>query len=269
MKMDIRTLWDFGDPEISEARFLEAMYVANEDEKLILKTQIARSYGMRMDFDRAREILSEVQPGLETVSDEVNAWYLLELGRTYCSTAHAKEALTTEAREIARSSYRASFEQFRKLQLDFNAIDALHMMTTVDTAPDKQMHWNQQALDFMEQSGQVEAKKWEGSLRNNLGYAYHLAQRYEEALVDFDLSLKARQAAGNDNGVRIAKWMIARTLRAKDRLDEALVIQLDLEKEWDKIGSSDTYVYEELEHLYRQLGDTARADYYQSKQTKA
>jgi len=36
----------------------------------------------------------------------------------------------------------------------------------------------------MEGSDQPAAKKWEGSLRNNMGYSLHLAKRYDEALAE-------------------------------------------------------------------------------------
>jgi hypothetical protein len=49
------------------------------------------------------------------------------------------------------------------------------------------------------------------------------------------------------------------------RLLEALAIQLRLEKECDATGEPDPYVFEELEHLYRALQDTERADFYAAR----
>jgi hypothetical protein len=56
--------------------------------------------------------------------------------------------------------------------------------------------------------------------------------------------------------------MIAWTLRSLGRLQEAVEIQLRLEREWDELGEPDPYVFEELEHLYRALGDAAKAEHY-------
>jgi hypothetical protein len=56
--------------------------------------------------------------------------------------------------------------------------------------------------------------------------------------------------------------MIAWTLRAMDRLHEALDIQLRLEQEWDADGEPSQYVYQELEHLYSALQETERSEHY-------
>jgi hypothetical protein len=48
-------------------------------------------------------------------------------------------------------------------------------------------------------------------------------------------------------------------------LDEAIEIQLRLEREWDEAGEPDPYVFEELEHLYRALQDGERADFYAAR----
>ena len=117
----------------------------------------------------------------------------------------------------------------------------------------------------MEASSQEEAKKWEGSLRNNLGYAYHLAGRYDEALAQFRLSLAAHERSGRAANVRIAHWMIARTLRFQGKVQEAIAIQLRLEREWNEAGQPDPYVFEELEKLYRDAGNAALADAYAAK----
>ena len=50
MALDISALWDFNSPELSEQRFLAALSSASSDEALILKTQVARSHGLRGDF---------------------------------------------------------------------------------------------------------------------------------------------------------------------------------------------------------------------------
>jgi len=50
------------------------------------------------------------------------------------------------------------------------------------------------------------------------------------------------------------------------RVDEALEMQLRLERECDDAGQPDRYVFEELEVLYRDKGDSKRAEHYQSRQ---
>jgi len=258
-------MWDFNSPGLSEQRFRAALPGASADEALVLKTQIARTYGIRGNFAQALEQLAEIQPQVQRAGPEANARYHLELGRCYCSATHPPESQTAEARELARVAYMKAFELAKEHTLDDLAIDALHMMTFVDTAPEDQLEWDRKALAFMESSLQPAARKWEASLHNNTGYALHLLGRYEEALAEFKLALAARERTGKPQDIRVAHWMIAWTLRAMGRLAEALGIQLRLEKEGDEAGEPDPYVFEELEHLYKALNDDQKAEYYATR----
>jgi tetratricopeptide (TPR) repeat protein len=269
MAIEISSMWDFGSPGLSEERFREALEGASSDDALVLKTQIARTYGLRKDFARAQQLLAEIQPQVDSASPEARVRYHLELGRTYSSATHPPESQTPEARELARAAYTQAFELARDARLDDLAIDALHMMTFVDTTPEAQLEWDRKAMAFMEAASQPAAKKWEGSLHNNTGYALHLLARYEEALAEFKLALAARQRLGKPGDIRVAHWMIAWTLRAMGRLDEALDIQLRLEKECDEAGEPDPYVFEELEHLYKALGNEEKAEHYAARQKAA
>jgi hypothetical protein len=63
--------------------------------------------------------------------------------------------------------------------------------------------------------------------------------------------------------------MVARTLRSLQRHDEALAIQLRLEREFDAAGQPDPYVFEELEALYRARGDADKAEHYNARRAAA
>lgn len=265
MAADVSSLWNYSEPEASEKRFREALASADGDDRLILQTQIARTYGLRRNFMEARRMLAEIQETVSRASPEAQVRYYLELGRTYASTAHQSEEVTSEHRETARSMYTSAFDRAKDARLDYLAVDALHMMSTVDTAPKDQLAWDLKAVAFMEASAQAEARKWEGSLRNNVGYANFLLGNYDEAIAQYRLSLAAHERSGRATNVRIAHWMIARTLRAQGLTQEAVAIQLRLEREWNDAGEPDPYVYEELEQLYRAAGDTALAEQYAAK----
>lgn len=265
MAIDVAPLWKFSDPAASEQRFRDALATASGDDAIELQTQIARTYGLRRRFDEARRILADVEPAIARAGPAAQVRYHLELGRTYASATHKADEITPERREKARAAYMTAFDKAKAARLDYLALDALHMMVMVDAAPEAQLAWNEKAIAYMEASSQDEAKKWEGSLRNNVGYAYHLAGRYDEAIAQYRLSLAAHEREGRPANVRIAWWMIASTLRAQGKAEEALAIQLRLEREWDAAGEPDPYVYEELEALYRQAGDAARADAYAAK----
>jgi tetratricopeptide (TPR) repeat protein len=265
MAIDLAPLWNHSDPAASEQRFRDALATASGDDAIELQTQIARTYGLRRRFDEARRILAGIEPAIGGAGPAAQVRYHLELGRTYASTTHKADEITPERREKARAAYMTAFDKAKAARLDYLALDALHMMVMVDSAPEAQLAWNEKAIAYMEASSQDEAKGWEGSLRNNVGYAYHLAGRYDEAIAQYRLSLAAHERQGRPANVRIAWWMIARTLRAQGKAEEAIAIQLRLEREWDAAGAPDPYVYEELEVLYRQAGDAARADAYAAK----
>lgn len=260
--IDVNTLWDHSRPDLSEQRFRAALKSATPDEQRILKTQIARTYGIRGRFARARELLAELQPELAKSSVEVRVRYFLELGRTYASAVHPESAQIPENLAQARHLFLRAYELAAQAKLDYLAIDALHMMPFADSDPAQQLAWNERAIAYMERSRQADAKAWEGSLRNNAGYARHLMGDYDEALRQFQLSRAAHARRGRDRDVRIADWMIARTYRAQKRYAEAIALQLDLERRWKEAGEVDHYVFEELELLYRATGDEALAAKY-------
>ncbi|HUP09734.1 MAG TPA: tetratricopeptide repeat protein [Caldimonas sp.] len=259
--VDVDALWD-DDPAVAEAHFRAALANASGDDALILETQIARTYGLRRDFAQARRILDDVEPRLARAGAEARARYALELGRTLASATHPPETQTDATRAAARSAYESAASIARDAGLDALRVDALHMMGFVDTQPADQLRWARAALAVAQASSQPAARRWEASLRNNAGYALHELGRYEEALVEFRMALALREQGTNAQATRIAWWMVAWTLRALGRDDEALDIQLRLERESVAAGTPDPDVFEELEILYRQRGDTARAAAY-------
>jgi tetratricopeptide (TPR) repeat protein len=136
------------------------------------------------------------------------------------------------------------------------------MLAFVDTAPADQLKWAQEALAVSQASSQPSAKAWEASLRNNVGYALHQLGRFEEALAQFQQAVVLRERGTDQQATRIAHWMVGWTLRAMNRTDEALEIQLRLEREREVAGKPSPYVFEELELLFRAKGDETRAKHY-------
>lgn len=262
MAIDLAPLWDFNKPELSEQRFREALTTATGDDALILQTQIARSFGLRKDFAKAQEVLKSIEKPVLSAGPEVRTRYALELGRTYASATHPPESQTAESKKLARAAYESALETARVAGLDGLAIGAIHMLAFVDTEPADQLKWGQEALAVVAASSQPEAKKWEASILNNIGYALHQLGRFDEALSTFKQALVVRERGTNAEAVRVAHWMIAWTLRAMGRMDDALNIQLRLEQECEAAKAPDPYVFEELETLYRVRGDEVRANHY-------
>lgn len=262
MAIDLDPLWNFDDPLQSEQRFRAALRTASGDDAFILQTQIARCHGLRKRFAEAREILARLEPQLEAAGGEARTRYWLELGRSYSSATHPPESQTAEATARARDAYGKAIETARRSHLDGLAVDALHMLAFVDRDPADQLKWGQAALAIVESSSQPSARRWEASLRNNVGDALYELGRYDESLVELARAAALRERGTDREATRIAHWMVARTLRALGRIDDALAIQLRLERERDAAGTASPYVFEELELLYRAKGDARRAAHY-------
>jgi hypothetical protein len=67
----------------------------------------------------------------------------------------------------------------------------------------------------------------------------------------------------------VARWMVAWTHRSLSRNEEALQIQLTLEKNADAASKPDQYVFEVLEALYRKAGDLFKAKHYAQRKAAA
>ena len=262
LAIDLQPLWDFSKPEVSEQRFRAALATASGDDALILQTQIARTYGLRGDFVRAREILREIEAQPASASAEVRTRHALEYGRTWVSATHPPELLTPAARAQARAAFMRAVELSRAARLDGLTVDALHMLAFVETDLEAQLKWNEDALDLVEASAQPAAKAWEASLRNNAGYTLHQLGRDREALVQFERAVELRERGTDGVATRTAWWMVASTLRSLGRANEALEIQLRLERENDAAGTPDPEVFEELEYLFLARGDAVHAARY-------
>lgn len=245
---DFNKMWDFNDPAATEAKFreilLEAEASGDASYHLQLLTQIARTLGLQMKFDEANKLLDEVEGKLTDEMPVVRIRYLLERGRTLNSSGKPEDSkpLFTEAWELASAEGE-----------DFYAVDAAHMMGIVEPH-EKQLEWNLKALDLAESSKQERARKWLGSLYNNIGWTYHGLGDYENAMTLFKKGYEWRREQGQELETRIAKWTIARTLRSMGKLEEALAMQRELLEEWKAAGEEDGYVYEEIGECLLAMG---------------
>jgi tetratricopeptide (TPR) repeat protein len=259
---DILSLWDFSNPALSEERFRSSMKTASGDEALILHTQIARTYVLRKEFAKAREILHSIEPQLQSAGAEAQVRYWLELGRTYASHQHPPDSQSHESKHSARMAFERGLDIARGAQLDGLAIDAIHMFVFVDTDPVDQVKWGKNALSLVEASKQPEAKRWEASVRSNLGEALYDLGRYEEALGHFSRALMLREQGTNPRATLDARWHVARVLRMQKHYDQALAIQLRLERESEAMGDPRKYIFEELALLYEANASHERARHY-------
>ncbi len=248
--VDLDALWDFSDPATSEGRFREAVDRAESaSEALIIRTQIARALGLQRRFDEAHAELDEVERGVGGSRDEARGRLALERGRVHNSSGRSEASIPcfTEAMDLASAS-----------GLDALAVDAAHMLGIAEP-DDAGEPWTRRAIEMAEASIDPKARRWRGSLLNNLGWARFEAGDATEALRCFEAALDARIEAGAPEPIRIARWCVARAQRELGRADEALKALRDLEREYAEIGEPSGYAHEELGECLLQLGSGPEA----------
>jgi tetratricopeptide (TPR) repeat protein len=250
-------LWDYNDPQATEARFQALLPRAREagDHCYLaqLLTQIARAQGLQGKFDAAHATLDGAQSLLRDGHPVARIRYLLERGRVFNSSQRA-----TQAREF----FHQAWDLARHHGEDYYAVDAAHMMGIVEP-PDRQLEWSERALHLATRSKQPRAREWLGPLYNNIGWTYHDLRRYDEALIYFRKALEWRQRQGQPRETRIAAWTFARGLRSVGRYEEALEIQRDNLRQAESGGEQDGFIQEEIAECLLALGrrEEAREHY--------
>jgi tetratricopeptide (TPR) repeat protein len=246
--IDIDQLWEYDQPSESETRFRAALEQADPAERAELLTQIARAQGLQRRFEDALATLAEAERLLTPDTGRARIRCCLERGRV---------RNTSGDREAAKPDFMTAWGLARIAGDDALAVDAAHMLAIVETG-EAVFEWNKRALAIAERSADERARRWQGSLHNNLGWSYHDQGDYEAALRHFQAALDFHTAAGKN--IQIAKWCVGRALRSLNRLDEALTVQEALYAEHAVAG--DGYVDEELGECLLALGRADEARRY-------
>ncbi|OQS03616.1 hypothetical protein THRCLA_04065 [Thraustotheca clavata] len=255
---NFRVHWNFNDPQATERVFQELIASTSSPiEKLLLQTQVARTYGLRDQFDQAKQVLDAIEAqshGLEcTLVDaaELKVRLHLERGRMLRSSKKPEEA---------RPEFLKAFQVAQDNKMDELAIDAIHMIALVVNA-NEALTWTQRGFELAKESEDLNARNWDAALANNIGWTYHDQGEFNKALEYWKIALTAYERIGKADNIRIAKWMIARGYRSLKQHDQALEILHELEKN----PSSDGYVFEELGENYLALGQADKTKPYFAK----
>ena len=189
-KLDSR--WDYAKPEVSEARFREALgqYAATSREALEINTQLARAQSLQRKFDAAHATLDKIEPALERVDARVRIRYLLERGRTFNSAGAPAKAVPL-FRQAAEVAARAAREPDV-----FYEVDALHMLGIASPASER-LDWNLKALAAAERAKDARARAWRGSLYHNVGWTYFERGDHGTALDYWQKALAVREASND------------------------------------------------------------------------
>lgn len=236
-----RDVWDFGDLDLSEARF-RALVEEEESPagRAALLTQLARIEGLRGEFGAGERLLVEAE-----ALGGAEAWVLIERGRLLRSSGNGPGALPL---------FEASFEQARAGGDGFLAADAAHMAALVGDVE----AWTARGVELA-RDGQ--GRYWLAPLLNNLGWSRYEAGDFDRAHEAFEEALAVRSEDPQQPHEReIARYAVGKTLRALGRVDEA-TDRLETAAAWATGAGVETpYIHEELAECYAAAGrrDEAR-----------
>jgi tetratricopeptide (TPR) repeat protein len=235
---ELTALWDFDDPAGSEQRFRErAASVGSVAPAERALTQVARALGLQERYDEAHAVLD----GLSLADDESRVRTWLERGR-----------LLRSAGDPARSQehFQQAADLAGLLGLEVLHVDALHMLALV-APPEDALAAHYAALAAARTATDRTARDWDASVLNNIGMLYADAGDHGAALAAFEDALEARERIGDRARTRVARWMVAWSLRHLGMTEVALQLQQALRDELDALGLHDPYVDEEIELLTR------------------
>jgi tetratricopeptide (TPR) repeat protein len=240
----IEELWNFSDAAASEAAFFQRLAsIGPEDPpgfRLELLTQIARAQGLQGDFDAARSTLEQVSRSRPEPGTPAQVRMLLERGRVENSSGNRKGSVLW---------FWAAFQAALGSKLDYYVVDAAHMLAIVLEGRDAQVRWNLAAMGLATESADPRARRWVGSLANNLGWTYHDAGEFHRALRYFRRAEEYHHEKGSTGALVVARWCVARCLRSLGRTGEGLQIQRKLHDQLAAEGKVDGFVEEELGEL--------------------
>lgn len=230
--IDPGPVWDFDDPAASELRFRELAAAADSPEREAWLTQAARALGLQERYAEGHALLDD----LKVRNYEVATRAALERGRLERSSGDA-----AGSRPLFEAAARSAREHGQEELL----VDALHMLALV-ADPEDQIAATEHALEVALASSDRRARDWDASLLNNLGMAHADAGDHAAALHYFEQALEARQRIGEEDRTRVARWMVAWSLRHLGRTEEALQRQRALRADLLADGRVDPYVDEEI-----------------------
>ena len=205
----LRALWDFTDPDGTEAR-LRAQLEREPDDagRAEVLTQLARVEGLRGRFDEAEALVAAAEAQAER-SLIVRARVDLERGRILRSSGDPAAAYPL---------FERAFQVALDAGQEFVAVDAAHM-AAIATEGDGVEAWTQRGIELAETSTEPGVDYWLGTLLNNYGWHQVDAGELEQALATFRLALEARERTGTPEQIEHAREAIAETLELLGRPD--------------------------------------------------
>jgi tetratricopeptide (TPR) repeat protein len=247
----LRDLRDFDDLDSTERRFRELLTAEKSaGSRAEILTQLARVRGLRGEFDEGERFVEEAEV-LAGSNSAARVRIDLERGRLRRSSGDEEAALP-----LFRSAFGTAVTA-GELAL---AADAAHMAALAAPDRDTRLAWTQTGIQLAESAADPSDRYWLRPLLNNLGWEHYESGEYELALDAFGRALGEReQDPANRSAIEIARYAVAKTLRALGRVAEAAPL-LEQAVAWtESEGAPDGWFHEELAECYVDLGRAADA----------
>jgi tetratricopeptide (TPR) repeat protein len=244
------------DPAGSRARIgsiLENTDGMSSEHFLEWKTLLARTYSLQHNIGESLAILADVECQLGTATPIARVRWALERGRTW---------LTSGDREKARADFHTAYKDAQTAGHTFLAVDAVHMLGIAHDG-NEALDWNMLAIAMINESPDEAVKRWLGPLLNNTGWTYFDMGEYEKARSLFAMDVEYRTSKGLLTQARVARYSLARTMRAQGQIVEALAIQrANAEEIRTTNGDPDGYIDEEIGECLLMIGRMEEARGY-------
>ncbi|KDO23962.1 hypothetical protein SPRG_10658 [Saprolegnia parasitica CBS 223.65] len=267
-------LSSFPDPEGSEAVFLDMIKenpIMPATERWCIQTQIARTYLQRAKYPEGLAVLDAIEA--EVAADdlkhkdeptnplkvEVRVRCLAERARILRDMKEKAKALPLLATAWTLVESVPAFPD------EDLALDVLHLLAMLQNDHNDKISWNKRAFAMATKSTHPDATRWVAVLGDNLGWSYLETNHADDAVTHFEAALAARKAIGDAECIRLAKWMVARGLRAAKKNQDAIKVLAELETEYASIDDCDGYVCEEMAENLHELGQDEAAKPYFKK----
>ena len=213
--LDVRDYWNFSDPAATRTVFEELRTkLEDRQEYLDVVAQIARTYSLSGENQACLDMLKPVWDEALAAGGRAAASTMLEAARAYRGMGLVDQA-------------RKGFEDVAQSGPEDLRVDALHMLALISEG-DQVEFYNQQAITLAKTSKDVWARRWIGTLYNNMGWTKYEAGDLDDTLEYFESALLARYEFGQDERVDEAKWCIGRTLCDLGRIQEARELQQEI-----------------------------------------
>jgi tetratricopeptide (TPR) repeat protein len=239
---DVDGFWDSDDLGKTENLIREKLPTEGQPwgpESIVMLTLLARAQGLQGKLSDAGGLLIQVRDLLNKnnlTKSQAEVRFFLEQGRFFGLSMNPPQSLLyfTQAWDLAAS-----------LGDIFFAIEAA-VMLSISQPPKYQNQWLLKALEIAEQSDNELGKLWLPQLYVMEGWHSFDFRKFDGALDSFKKALAQPLAAKDATRTLGIKWSIGRTLRALNRLEEALELQRELLTELNAAGKTNGYVVLEI-----------------------